>query len=597
MKLRLLLLFVYPLFCSAQYCIPTQETAAIAPVINRVAIGIIDNANSGFALTDVGYSDYTNLSTTLNLGETQTISITTADDFSHNFGVWIDYDRNGIFTDEEVIDIFELGFPNPLSKEITFELPSFATNGTTRLRVRGMLEPFGPWSLSMHPCLPSEFDGETEDYTIEITGGINGSVALSEWIEPTSKVGLGTENISVAIKNTGSITAENITANFSVNNTVVFSEIIPNALAPDGSTVFTFSDTYDFSDITCEDISVDLEWTGDQNSSDNSILKNVCRLEPINGDKVWYLHSFINGGIEPLGGDPFYSTTNEVTMNTVFGENNWQQGFFETSNMNEVFSDSTCVVFLDGSFDHTTPLENLLAVYGSQIENWVAAGGKLFINCAKETGDYFYTNVGFDDTYISFYSVAHGRLNLGHPLLEGPHQPMENDYSGFYFSNAVITGDSLSTVVFETEDEWSFNAPVLHLPILAEKSWGAGKILLGGLTPSQLVEPMASAMNLRANALEFLHDCEVIILSEKEQLASGDLNVHPNPVNELLFIEGLESYIGHKYIRIVARSGKPVLEKELTSAVYLDISDLPDGLYFIELETSDFVKVGKFVKN
>lgn len=595
MKSPLFFFLVLPFYIQAQYCQPTQGSAAIAPVIDRVAIGSIDNANSGFGLTDIGYSDYTDMSTVLTVGETHTITIETGDFFPHNFGVWIDYDRDGEFSEEEIVDVVEIGSPNPNSKEIEFELPSFATNGMTRLRVRGMLEPFGPWSLSVDPCLPVDTDGEIEDYSVEIVGGLEGSVTMSKWLAPHSKIGIEEEIISVEIKNTGSITANNLKAVFNVNNSIVFSENIPGPIEPNSSFVFTFSEAYDFSGTSCKNVSVDLEWVLDENFSDNKLQKSICELRPLNGDKVWYLHSNINGGIEPLGGDPFFSTTNEVIMNTVF-EENWQQEYFETADINQVFSDSSCLVFLDGSFDHNQPLEDLLESHQQAIENWVASGGKLFINCAIELSHNFYVSLGFDETYLTFYQVSHARLNAGHPLLEGPHQPLEADLTGFYYSNSVIVGNDLSIVVFETDDEWSFNAPVLHLPILAEKEWGDGKVLFGGLTPSQLVAPMETSMNLRANALAYLQECE-FVSSVKQEATLNEIKIHPNPVSTFLHFKELESYHDHKYLKIYNTTGQVVLEKEIEANNSINVAELPAAYYIVELRMGDLVKTGKFVKN
>ncbi len=596
MKLPVLIFLFIPIFCQGQYCQPTYGKSAVVPIIDRVAIGDIDNADSGFALTLEGYSDYTSMKTELSIGETHTIIIETGDLFPHNIGVWIDCNRNGFFDDGERIDVFVIGGNNGMVKEIEFNLPDFATNGTTRLRVRAMAEPFGQWDLSMHPCLPSHDEGETEDYTVEIIGGVNGSVAISNFLAPHSGIALGEEDVSFEMINLGIIPAENMVAIFKIDNDIIFSENVPEILSPHNSMIYTFSEKYNFNNILCENISVELQWQNDGISTDNIIEKNVCNLSPINGEKIWYLHSNINGGLEPLGGDPFNSTTNEVTMNNVFGENNWQQGFFETTDINEVFSDSTCVVFLDGSFDHNTSFENMMTDTRFIIENWVAAGGKLFVNCAKESGEYFYTPVGFGGTYFTFYSVGSARPQSGHPILDGPYQPLAEDYAGFYYANSVIVGDSLSTVVFETNDEGLYNAPILQLPILAEKSWGAGKVVFGGLSPSQLVDPMQESMNLRANILAYLHDCEVVS-SENERHILREVILYPNPVSTKLHIQAAPFNFDVNFIKVFSSSGSTILGNGLENNGWIDVSDLSSGVYFIELKVDDTISTGKFVKH
>ena len=551
MRFILFLFVLAPLLGQAQYCQPTQGSGAIAPVISLVKLGTINNP-SGFGLTDYGYSDYTAMSTSLAVGETHSLTIETGDFFPHNIGVWIDYDRNGAFSEEERIDNFVIGGSDPISKEIEFELPPFATNGMTRLRVRGMLEPFGPWFNSMDPCLPVDGDGEIEDYTVEITNGLEGSISISKLLGLESKITLGEESISVEIHNLGSIPAENILAVFKVDDTIIFSESMDGVLDPDHSTIFTFSEMHDFSGIACSNISVEVEWVGDENLTDNIVGKNICALSPLNGEQVWYLHSNINGGVEPLGDDPFFSTTNEVTMNTVFGENNWNQGCFETTDINAVFSDSSCVVFLDGSYDHNLPLESLMADYAETIENWVAAGGNLFINCAIELSEEFYIPIGFDETILTFYQVGYASIVTDHPLLDGPHQPLSGNLVGFYYANSVIVGEDLIPIAYETNEEGGFYDPVLHIPILAEKSWGEGIIIFGGLSPSQLVSPMTESMNLRANILEYLHDCTFISVANKEA-SLEEVMVFPNPVNKVLHVDAIR---GNASISIMNSSGQ-----------------------------------------
>jgi hypothetical protein len=69
----------------------------------------------------------------------------------------------------------------------TFTVPSNALDGATRLRVRALLEPFGPWQLSHHPCIPFT-EGEAEDYTVVITGGSTVDVAPTLLVQPVSSV-------------------------------------------------------------------------------------------------------------------------------------------------------------------------------------------------------------------------------------------------------------------------------------------------------------------------------------------------------------------------------------------------------------------------
>ncbi len=111
--------------------------------------------------THSGYTDFTNISTTLEQGQTYTVSITpTTDDpgYGTNYAVWIDYNNNGSFGDAgEQVFTFSGNAQNPASGQFT--VPAGINPLTTRMRV----------SLS-NTGMPGSCDafthGEVEDYTI-----------------------------------------------------------------------------------------------------------------------------------------------------------------------------------------------------------------------------------------------------------------------------------------------------------------------------------------------------------------------------------------------------------------------------------------------
>lgn len=595
MKHLILILLCTPLYSIAQYCIPTHGSKAVAPVISRITIGTIDNI-SGSGLTDYGYSDYTDTSTTLSVNQAQSLTVETGDFFPHNVGIWIDFDRNQIFTDDELIDKFVIGGNNSMSKTIEFELPENAVNGLTRLRVRGSLEPFGPWNLSMDPCMPASGDGETEDYTVEIENGIDGSIGVTRFTELNSKIDIEEEKIRVELINYGAVSVNNVEIYFTVDGELVYSEIIPENIEVGSSFIYSFPSPYDFSNFDCGNISVEIVTDVDEDQTDNSITKNICNLKPIKYAKTWYVHSNINGGSEPLGEEPFNSTTNVSTMDLVFGENNWNQDFFETADMTNIFSDSSCFVFLDGSYDHNLALETVLEENQNLIENWVASGGKLFINCAIELSKDFFIKLGFDETTLTFYQVKHAGILIGNEVNQGPYQPLSEELTGFYYANSVVVGQDLNIIAFEKNEVGSFNAPALHLPILAEKKWGKGMVIFGGLAPSQLVEPMTESMNLRANVVDYLSECD-IVSSVQEITSSGELlHVYPNPASNVLYLENVGITNHNNLINIFNVSGQLVKEDNITESQQIDISGLAPGLYFLNVWTKEGNIKLKFTK-
>ncbi|NCU77576.1 MAG: hypothetical protein EBV59_11740, partial [Synechococcaceae bacterium WB7_1C_051] len=82
--------------------------------------------------------------------------------------MWIDFNQNGIFESSENIFNNYLGIV-PATYSGTFNVPANAVNGSTRMRVRCT---YGSNPGAGGACTASGF-GETEDYNITITGGVN----------------------------------------------------------------------------------------------------------------------------------------------------------------------------------------------------------------------------------------------------------------------------------------------------------------------------------------------------------------------------------------------------------------------------------------
>jgi hypothetical protein len=126
------------------------------------------------------YSDFTNISSNLDLGNTYDMILTTGfswETFPSYWRVWIDYNQNGSFADpgELVIDKLSETPPNGTPNAITndaFTIPISALTGPTRMRV--IMQRSDP----PEPCGSFPF-GETEDYTVVITNQLNDDYSLN----------------------------------------------------------------------------------------------------------------------------------------------------------------------------------------------------------------------------------------------------------------------------------------------------------------------------------------------------------------------------------------------------------------------------------
>ena len=150
---------VTTLASTVTYC-TSQGTSTVDEKIGKVVFGTINNTSTGTA----GYENFTALSTNAVRGTANTITITpawTATAFKEGYAVWIDYNKNGVFTDTgELVFSKAASTTTPVSK--TFTIPATATLGATRMRVS-----------MKYNAIPASCGalayGQVEDYTVNIT--------------------------------------------------------------------------------------------------------------------------------------------------------------------------------------------------------------------------------------------------------------------------------------------------------------------------------------------------------------------------------------------------------------------------------------------
>jgi subtilase family serine protease len=146
------------------YC-ASKGTAPWEYWVGNVSLGTINNTSDKFKdFATLGYSDYTNISTTLNKGQSYPLSITPGLSWIGNVPnaycrVWIDFNQNKTFEANELV--LEKNNQNPLTQSVL--IPTTALTGNTRMRVA--------LKFGAYPTACETFDkGEVEDYTVNISG-------------------------------------------------------------------------------------------------------------------------------------------------------------------------------------------------------------------------------------------------------------------------------------------------------------------------------------------------------------------------------------------------------------------------------------------
>lgn len=131
--------------------------------VTRVVFGTIDNADG--PTKDVGYEDFTNISTDVTQGSTVnlTVRVNTDGNYVAHAFAWIDWNMDGDFDDSgEDYDLGDItNVSNGALPILPITIPESMNFGATRMRVSARYEN-NPTS-----CL-TNFDGEVEDYTVNV---------------------------------------------------------------------------------------------------------------------------------------------------------------------------------------------------------------------------------------------------------------------------------------------------------------------------------------------------------------------------------------------------------------------------------------------
>ena len=141
--------------------------------ITSVTFNTINNTSS----KPSGYTAYTDQSTNVVIGNAYalTVKVNTAGNYTVYAYAWIDWNQNGVFDSDEA---YNLGSARNVTNSATnlcpynISVPTGAVAGSTRMRVSCK------YNTAPGSC-DNAFDGEVEDYTINVVPAITGTTALS----------------------------------------------------------------------------------------------------------------------------------------------------------------------------------------------------------------------------------------------------------------------------------------------------------------------------------------------------------------------------------------------------------------------------------
>ncbi|MFP4844648.1 immunoglobulin-like domain-containing protein [Winogradskyella sp. PE311] len=214
------------------YC-TSASTNTNDEYISRVQLNTIDNSSG-----PQFYSDFTGISTTLTKDSEYTITITptwTGTVYNEAYGVWIDYNRDGDFTDAGE-QVFTQGNTQATSVSGSFTVPTGAVENSTRMRVTMR------YNQVPGPCDGFTY-GEVEDYTIIIEGNGPDTEAPVITLNGSATVDL---NVGESYTELGATATDNIDG-------ILTSSIVVAGDTVDTNTGGTYVVTYNVSDAAGND--------------------------------------------------------------------------------------------------------------------------------------------------------------------------------------------------------------------------------------------------------------------------------------------------------------------------------------------------------
>ena len=195
-------------------------------------------------------------------------------------------------------------------------------------------------------------------------------------------------------------------------------------------------------------------------------------------------------------GQPWGETVNEQAMDLVFGAGGWDDLRYETVNPATLFSGTYTFIYLEGSDSNADELNAFFSANQTAAQNWVSAGGGLFMNAGPNEGGNM--NWGFGGillTYPGFPTDPGMAADATHPIWNGPFLPTSPAmFTGSSFAHAQVSGPGLVSLIIDSDG---------GSPHLGELAFGGGIAIFGGLTTSNFWTPAPESLNLRANIIAY----------------------------------------------------------------------------------------------
>lgn len=514
------------------YC-ASQSSNTNDEYISRVQLNTIDNASG-----PQFYTDFTGISTSLTKGNQYTITVTptwTGTVFSEGYAVWIDYNKDGDFTDAGE-QVFSSAPTQATPVSGSFTIPAGASETSTRMRVS--------MNYNATPTSCQSFTyGEVEDYTVII------SAAGPDTDAPSNPSGLSAANTTETTTDlswTASTDNVGVTGYDVSQGGTVIATVTGTTYQVTGLTENT---AYSFS-VVAKDAAGNV--SGASNTANvTTLAAPTCSDGIQNGDET---------GVDCGGSSCAPCTVSNTILNQSFFESGWD-GWIDGGSDSFRYSGSRSY---QGSYSirlrdnsgtaSAMSLNNIDVTPYDQIEI-----DFFFYVYSMENGEDFWVRF-FDGsswttvaTYVRGSGIENNTFYQGTVVLDAAQYNFAVN-SGFRFQN--------------------------------DASGNNDQIYVDQVTITGIVGSSPKADNLHALGLNTSS-------TDGGNNISDDMIVYPNPARNVLNIN--PSYNVNSTYRIIDLNGKQILKGRMLNNS-IDVSTLKNGIYLIELSDEEETFMQKFIK-
>jgi hypothetical protein len=213
------------ILCASCYCVPSSSTSSYYITSFTTTGGTTNISNTALTYPTGGYADSSATAASQVPAGTITINAAGNSTNTFGFGIWIDWNQDGVFqTSEEVYQT--TAYTNSTSATIT--IPAGTAAGNYRLRIIADYFNSDPTT----PCSIGSGDGDALDYTITVVAPLTPTITL---FTPTGLCDGGNQTVTISGTNFAGITSVNFNG-VAASSYTVLSDSSITALTPAGLT-------------------------------------------------------------------------------------------------------------------------------------------------------------------------------------------------------------------------------------------------------------------------------------------------------------------------------------------------------------------------